>query len=73
MGEPREHLPLAAEAFRNLFLRNARIEELDGALGFEAPVAAACEPDLAHAAPTEQTLDRIVADAPAVVRQADCH
>ena len=73
MGEPREHLSLAAEALRQLLLRNARVEELDGALGFEAPIAAACEPDLAHSAPTEQTLDRVVADAPAVVRQADCH
>jgi hypothetical protein len=73
MGEPREHLSLAVKrsvsfscgtrASRNLmahWLRSART------------LRRASQTSL-MSAPDEQALDRVVADAPAVVRQADCH
>src|SRR4030095_13688120 len=60
--ESREQPTFAPKAFGQLLLRDGAIQKLDRALGFEAPVTAAGEPDFAHAAATEQPLDSVGAE-----------
>ena len=70
MRQARQQPAFASKAFGELLLRDGAVQELDRALTFEAPVAAACEPDFAHAAAAEQPLDRIGADSRAIELRA---
>ena len=63
MGEPGEHAPLAAEPLAPHRVEQREVEELDGDLALEAAVAPVGEPDAAHAAAPEQSLEREGADA----------
>src|SRR5262249_55450774 len=49
IGQTREDLALAAEPLLARAADEARVEQLDGGGALEAPVAAAREPDVAHA------------------------
>src|SRR5262249_7460650 len=59
MSEPRENAALAAKPRLAAAPDERGIEKLDRDLAFEAPVAAACEPDTAHAALPELRFERV--------------
>jgi hypothetical protein len=70
MRQARQQPAFATKALAEFFLRDGAVQELDRALRFEAPVAAARKPHFAHAATAEQALDRVAADARAFERRA---
>jgi hypothetical protein len=63
--EPREDAALALEAARAVAAHQCEIEQLDRRLPFVAAVAAAGEPDAAHAAVAKARLEGVAAERPA--------
>ena len=62
VGQTGQEVALAAEALLAGLTEQARVQELDRGFALEATVAALCEPDVAHAALTDEGNERVGAE-----------
>src|SRR5439155_16723837 len=69
MRQARENVALPLEPFRAAAREQREVEQLDRDVTFEAAVAAPGKPHRAHAALTEQVLERVAADRLALQRR----
>src|SRR3984957_13814370 len=62
MGQSSEEVRLMPDLHGRQFIQSLTFKKLDGDLAFEFIIAATCQPDTSHSAPSQQPLYRVRTD-----------